>query len=207
MTIPAPLSRVTAALVLALSLSAQATLAAPPVTPVASIEQPREDGVWGTVCTAFSIDQQRGLFLTAAHCLAENMTLDGQIAWVVYRNEKLDLAVLESRGAYRPALKPCAENAKVGDMVVAVGHAYGLPVLSARIGHVAIAYAEIPFAQGGTNFFMVTDFALIGGMSGGPMLGETGCVIAINQQGNAMTGLGAPIEVITAATRQFWARP
>lgn len=210
--------RLLAALALAVMLVSPATAAAPSLSPIASIQhyvQVDAQGTkdWRTVCTAFSIDEKRGLFMTAAHCLPEpgaSLTLDSQIAWVVYQNDALDIAVLESRGAVRPQLVPCAQNAGVGDVVVSIGHAYGLPTPMARVGHVAIAYAEIPFAAGGSGHFMVIDTALIGGMSGGPMLsieGEAPCVVALNQQANAVTGLGKPIEVIMANTRQFWARP
>jgi S1-C subfamily serine protease len=215
MLLPA-LRRAGASLALVLLLTAEAVGAAPSILPVASIQQLVQVGPdafrWQTVCTAFSIDEKRGLFMTAAHCLPEvtgQLTLDGHVAWVVYQNADLDLAVLESRGAVRPAMVPCVANAALGDEVIAIGHAYGFPVAQARRGHVAAPYMELPIAQGSaeSKWFMVVDFALIGGMSGGPMISLDGCVVAINQQGNDAIGLGKPIEVIMAATRQFWTRP
>jgi S1-C subfamily serine protease len=172
-----------------------------------------EDGIqrYETVCTAFSIDEARGLFLTAFHCLGEvqNYRLDWQMAWVVYQNPSLDLAVLQTMGVKRTALKPRTAPIAAGLPIAMFGHAFGFEVPTLRPAWVSHPYmlivpikAQFPTLDGR---FMVVSIPPIGGMSGGPIVDTEGRVVAITQMGNIYMGLGQPIEVILEATGPFWA--
>ena len=171
-----------------------------------------EDGVEHveTVCTAFSIDESRGMFLTANHCTdTKQLRINWNIAWVVKQDVALDLAVIQSPGVRLPALRPYLGVILAGMDVAGFGHAYGweLPVI--RAGHVSHPYLLVPEVKAAYPYldgqFMVVDFALIGGMSGGPIVTPDGLVISLNQMGNGVQGLGQPIEVILRATAGFWA--
>ena len=151
-------------------------------------------------CTAFSINESRRLFMTAAHCNGENLTLGGEIAWSVYFNEAEDIMVLQSEGIVKPALKP-GKLPKVGQDIASIGFGYGFKEPMFRTGRVSKVQA--PFDDIGE--FMETDFSIIGGMSGGPMIDQDGKVIAINQRGNMQISLGKNIRQILELTRQYWA--
>lgn len=161
-----------------------------------------------TVCTAWSIDEQRGMLVTAFHCIGDGMRVNWQIAWVVYANPTLDLAVLQSPGVRLPALKPRTRPILAGLSIAGFGHAYGWEVPLFRAGHVSHPYMLVPPVKDAyptlDGRFLVTDFAPIGGMSGGPMLDVEGKVVSITQMGNGVQGLGQPIDVILRATAGFW---
>ena len=162
-----------------------------------------------TVCTAFSIDEQRGMFMTANHCIdSKQIRVNWSIAWVVKADVALDLAVLQSPGVRLPALKPYTGIILAGMDIAAFGHAYGWELPLFRAGHVSHPYMLVPEVKAQfphlDGRFMVTDFALIGGMSGGPIVTPDGFIISINQMGNGVQGLGQPIDVILKATAGFW---
>jgi len=122
-----------------------------------------EDGMQSrqTVCTAFSIDKNRQLLLTAAHCLADALTVDGQIAWVVYVNPELDVAILQAPGVRREAIAPRVAPVYVGLEIVAVGHAYSYEVPMVKAGLVSNPYMLIPELK--LSFLIVTT-GFVGGM-------------------------------------------
>jgi hypothetical protein len=175
------------------------------VRSTASVQQyvTHDDGTqsWQTVCTAFSIDEHRQLFMTAAHCLDNPIKVDWQNAWTVYENGALDLAVLQSPGVKRPALKPRTAPIPFGLDVASFGHAYGYETPQLRAGIVAHPEALIPELK---QTFLVFLPAPIGGMSGGPIVDSEGKVVAITQRGNGFNGLGKPVQVLISATGPFW---
>jgi S1-C subfamily serine protease len=163
-----------------------------------------------TVCTASSIDEQRGMFLTANHCVnSKQVRVNWQIAWVVKADVKLDLAVLQSPGVRLPALKPYTGIILAGMDIASFGHAYGWELPLFRGGHVSHPYMLVPEVTAAYPYldgrFLVMDYALIGGMSGGPVVNPDGLLVSINQMGNGVQGLGQPIDVILGATAGFWA--
>ena len=155
-------------------------------------------------CSAFAIDEHRNLFMTANHCTGANMKVDGFPASVVYVSLEHDLAVLVCYGVNMRALKPSTQPILRGTPLAAFGYGYGWLKAMFRAGSVAIP--SIQLNEIGGDFYLITDFALVGGMSGGPMVDNEGNVVSINQLGNAEVGLGRPLDVIMAATAPYWER-
>lgn len=164
------------------------------------------DADFSTTCTAFSINEEKSFWMTAYHCIGQNMLLDGQIAWSVYRSAKHDLAVLESPGITKPALVPCAREPIMAETVGGLGFAHGWDVAQYREGKVALSRVtglNVPETDADEEF-LITDFEWIGGMSGGPIIMEDGCVLSVIQASGDESGTGRTLTTILAATRQFW---
>jgi len=155
-----------------------------------------------------------GHVLTNAHVVAGarqvQVTLeDGQAlrARVVGVDRSLDIAVLEVQGRrLLPLAIGRAENARVGEWVLAVGSPFGLDhtvtagVLSAK-GRDGIGQSSI-------DDFLQTDAAINPGNSGGPLVDLSGEVIGINTMilghGSGL-GFAIPIELAADSARQLLA--
>lgn len=142
-------------------------------------------------CTAFSINEEKRLFISANHCWSEDgvYTSDGEKFEAVTWSAPLDVMLLRAPKLSLPALKAADRNAETGEEVMSVGYGYGLFDSLFRVGHVAAKYTDVNMGVP----YMATDFALIPGMSGGPMVNKDGKVISINQLTTDRMGLGVPI--------------
>ncbi len=160
-----------------------------------------EDGVEGK-CSAFSIDERRNLFLTAGHCIGTDLKLDGFQAAVVYTSKAHDLAVLVCFGVNMRALTPSTQTMQRGTPVATFGYGYGWIKIMLRSGEVAIP--DIQINELGGERFLIANFTLVGGMSGGPMVDTDGRVVSINQLGDGFVGLGRTLDVIMAVTAPYW---
>lgn len=151
-----------------------------------------------STCTAFSINEDKAYFLTANHCIRDTFTLNGHIAYSVYENPTLDLAVVESPGAAAPAFHPSMAESTVGTSVTAIGYANGWQVLQHFSGKVSAMHED-------TIYF---DFLLSHGMSGGPILDTNGDVVAISQliDTDCNCSISLSLKEVLAATGQFWER-
>lgn len=148
-----------------------------------------EEGMkYPSACTGFSINEEDGLVSTAAHCLGEDEKADGQPAQVVFVNPTTDLMVLKV-DKHKPALHPAMNQAQTGDDILAFGYGYGFMKPMARSGHVAIGDIVVNEIKAGEHF-LVSDFAYVGGMSGGPVVNEDGDVVSVCQNGSENTGFG-----------------
>ncbi len=167
------------------------------------IDMPSEDGVGA--CTAFSINERYGYYLTANHCFGAGTIMAGTtLGAVVFRNEADDLMVIRLNIA-KPALRP-GRKPRVGASIGAFGYAWGIDQPRMHIGHVA-AVDYVVEELAGPDFaglWLAFDFPLIGGMSGGPVVDGSGRVVAINQWTAEGTGAGRAIDVILKHTRNFW---
>lgn len=158
-----------------------------------------------TICTGFSIDEQRSLFLTAQHCKTNVMRVDWQIATLVYEDIALDLMVLQSPGVKRPALRPRTGAVQAGLSIGMFGYAYGFESPVLRVGIVSNPEMLVPSVPAERNkTFMVVMPAPIGGMSGGPIVDGEGAVVGIVQMGNYWDGLSKPVQMVLKATSGFW---
>lgn len=153
----------------------------------------------GGACTAFSVDDRRQAFLTAAHCEGPDLLVDDSPAVTVFYNREYDVMVLAAPAVRKPALHPA--QAQTGDAIAAYGHAYGWPIAQVRRGTVALADVGIPGLPGR---WLVTDFHLVGGMSGGPIVDTGGRVVAMTQRSNEYSGLGRPVQDVLALTASYW---
>ncbi len=172
----------------------------------ARVDSQNTDGAWG-VCTAFSINEDEHYFLTAYHCLADVVYVDRQIAWVVYSDEARDLAVLESPGAAKPALR-AGDKPRAGMSAAAYGFGAGFQIAQFRVGKIAAIgqpLSEVTEEQTNQSVFMF-DQGFMHGMSGGPVVDIYARVLGIVQLGDraAAIGFGRQIEDILAATSKFW---
>lgn len=97
-------------------------------------------------CTAFSINQKKGYWVSAAHCVllaesGETMSILNRIVRVKARSYLHDMVVLES-AAKAPALKLESRAPKIGDRVVLAGYAWGQQPLLFLWGR--IMYPTLP---------------------------------------------------------------
>lgn len=179
---------------------------------VARVSVYTDPGVPAATCSAFSINEDRNYYLTAAHCAGEYLMLDNQIAWRIYFNDELDLMVVQAPGLTRLALEPSRRAVTQGTEIAAYGYAEGLPLPSLRTGVVQLANIQLDIWVGDPftgrvvtgQRWHVSDYAYIGGMSGGPVVDRSGRIVSIVQLGSPTSGLGRPLDVILEATGQFW---
>lgn len=160
-----------------------------------------DEGMVESACTAFSINAPKNLFMTAAHCLGQDMKLDGHPVAGVFISERDDLMILQCYGINAPSLRPSHKTMRKGTDIAAFGFGYGWTKAMFRHGEVAIPDMLINELHA---HFLVTNFTIVGGMSGGPMVDDDGRVVSINQMGNYEVGLGRPLSVILDVTAPYW---
>jgi serine protease Do len=135
-----------------------------------------------------------GAIVTNAHVVmrsaAEVMLADGRRveARVERRDAGRDLALLRVTASGLPAVtvRDPAEL-RVGEVVVAVGHPFGVPnALSLGIVHAPVG--------GGERRFVQADLRLAPGNSGGPLADAAGCVVGINSMVARGLALAVPAD-------------
>src|SRR5438067_5356010 len=154
-----------------------------------------------------------GFLLTSAHVVAgpgrggRAAFVDGrELSFRIVGVDRLsDLAVLRADGdGLAPATLGEAEQLRVGQLVVAIGHPNGFAG-SVTAGVVSALGRSLPARAGRTMRFIdnviQTDAALNPGNSGGALADSQGRVVGIN---TAVAGVGLGLAVpINAATRQI----
>lgn len=119
-------------------------------------------------CTAFSINQAKGYWMTARHCI---ISAESETQWTILdrparvKAESLthDMVVLESY-AKAPALKLHNKMPRIGDEVMLAGYAWGQRPLLFFWGH--IMYPKLAYGYEPAPGIMWLDVALVHGMSG-----------------------------------------
>lgn len=177
------------------------------VTAEEAIEDDVDGGILFKTCTGFTINKKQNYVLTAAHCLGDENSLkvDDMPSFVVKADYLLDLAIavnLATPG--RPSLKPSRKVAMKGLPVAALGFGYGEEALTSKTG--AIMAPRFVWSVSPLRTYFLTDFSLIGGMSGGPIVDSDGRVMSINQKTDptTSTGLGRPLYVLRGFAGGFW---
>lgn len=161
-------------------------------------------------CSGIVIDDKRDFVLTADHCTnvvlpdgtTVGMYIDGKQAWEIWHNEEWDLSILKVEGLDRPAVTP-GMTPEMGQEAAALGFGYGLPGTGMfRTGEVS-GYAMFEDSPGR---YLILNFGIIPGMSGGPMIDADGKLIGINQMvdPNGTIGIGREIADIYRMTKDFW---
>ena len=159
-------------------------------------------------CTAFIIDQEKHLLLTASHCKPEEkgeLWVDGVNARIVFLDPKRDLMVLEAKDLdpTRPALKLAEKNPVIGQEVMSIGFGYALERPFFRQAHVQDDKMALSGVDGGP--FVSTDSPFVPGQSGGPVVNTDGEVVLIVQRGdNGTTGLGVGAETMRERVGRFF---
>ena len=111
--------------------------------------------------------------------LADGRELDGE---VVGGDERTDVALLRVDGIdVPPARLGESENLRVGQLVLAVGHALGLPGgPTVSVGVVSALGRPLPGSDFIFEGLIQTDAAINPGNSGGPLVDLEGAVVGIN---------------------------
>lgn len=163
------------------------------------------------MCTAFSINEEQGLYMTAFHCTSKFVSapdesghvneeypfIDGEAFEMVLANEEVDIAVIKVK-RHRPALEYRRTNLDVGAEVGAFGYGYGLDAPIFRVGVVS---TYITGSDAIERYLL--DNALIMGQSGGPIVDRDGRVVGVNHKTDNWSGFSASIRQILTVT-QFW---
>jgi len=168
------------------------------------ITLPQEDGSVVTgECSAFSINQKKHHYLTAAHCAGE-LKVNGFPASIDYLNDKLDVMVITVSGYSQKALRASVKDLRMGEEVAAYGYAYGWEAPFLKTGYISIPSASSPMF--GNRPITFVTFAFIGGMSGGPVVDSSGDVVTLVNQSNrdGQAGMGLALGAILEATGTFW---
>ncbi len=172
----------------------------------AKVDTVAQDGQVG-VCSSFAIGS-KGYFMTAWHCLAPTMTVDGYVAWSVFEDETNDLAVLMAPGAVRKGLLPAAEDVKVGKPIATLGYGNGWEIPQLRTGYVVavnMTYPTLDFIPAGTRATLF-DILVVHGQSGGAVVDRDGRFVSVMQMSNPYEkfGLGRPLSIVLARTKAFF---
>ena len=144
------------------------------------------------VCSGFVIRESR--VLTASHCVGTMVQADGLAVTVIKVDPYYDLAVLDVKTNKHTLTFQDAPVYRF-EPVTAVGYAWGATVLTALQARIdiydyAIAEDEAPG--------IVVQNAYIGGMSGGPVVDESGAVVSIAQRAYSGMGFGVGTKLISA---------
>jgi serine protease Do len=101
-------------------------------------------------------------------------------ARLLARNPRLDLALLQIDATGLPVAQiGDSQNLRVGELVFAIGHPWGLPWVTTA--GIVSALGEVPVRDDGTTAtYIRSDVRLAPGNSGGPLLNALGEVIGIN---------------------------
>lgn len=157
----------------------------------------RSDGL--TLCTAFSINQQDGLWATAKHCVTPSpegavtpFTLAGNYAETVYIDPHWEIAVVMSLWT-APVIPLSRAPLTVGETITMWGYPMGLPLLVRTQGTVGTPL--MPLVDGGI-FSTVFDVTYAPGNSGSPVL-RNGEVVSVSWGGMKQSAhaLGSPQDV------------
>lgn len=160
----------------------------------------------GTVnyCTAFSINEEVGLWMTARHCVSEETAyLDGKVAVLAYVAPDQDIALYRSETT-APSLRLSKQTPRVGDALSVVGHPFGMPVLATQKGYLAARGLIMPNGQ----LSDVLDLAVAPGNSGSPVLNAKGEVVGLlwGSFVEKPLSLDVPVEVLRMYTWWYWER-
>lgn len=130
------------------------------------------------------IVSESGLILTAGHVVrgADEMTVifpngkqtQGKVLGANYTRDSAMIQIIDNQKKWPHAEVGYSKDLKVGDLVVALGHAGGYD---------AVRTPPVRFGRliaRGNNHFVTTDCTLIGGDSGGPLFDLDGRVIGIH---------------------------
>lgn len=191
-------------------LSFSAVLSANSVwTPVAAkvqeslvfLEMSDANGEAVGACSGFMIDSVKHHILTAGHCDAPKILVDGTPAFKIFKDERKDLMVLRAYNVDRPSLKLAPKGPDVGDEIASMGFGFALEQPMFRIAHVSSTRIEIEDLSGP---FIMLDANVIPGMSGGPIVNQLGQVEAIVQRGGDGLSIGVGADTIKDRTGRFW---
>lgn len=141
------------------------------------------------ICTANSINQKIGLWLTAFHCvrgggefaIEDRSNPDQPLhqATIVVTDERRDLAVLLTMGLRVPAIRLAVQAPVVGEEVFMVGYPGGLRQPQFVKGYVSHPDTEVPEI----GHYQMFGMPVCGGHSGSAIVNAAGELVSIAQIG------------------------
>ncbi|MEO6071574.1 MAG: trypsin-like peptidase domain-containing protein [Chitinophagaceae bacterium] len=149
------------------------------------------------------------LIVTNEHVVSKNAevtiagrTIERQIARVWYSDKKHDLAFLQPpSGEEKPEIKlGHYESTKDGDVVVAIGHPFGLNYTATQG-----VISKVDRVRDGLKYIQI-DAAINPGNSGGPLVNKTGEVIGVNSfiiRGGDNLGFALPVSYLREALELY----
>lgn len=175
-----------------------------------------------TIGTGFVVSE-KGVVVTNRHVVADSdtkysvVTKDGKRLEVqkIYRDPNLDLAIVQvNANDLKPIELGDSGKIKVGQTVIAIGHALGRFNNTVTTGVVSgtgrAVFAGDPFSGETEQLdnLIQTDAAINPGNSGGPLLDSSGRVIGLNvatTEGAQNIGFSIPINSIKSVVDEFLA--
>ena len=138
-------------------------------------------------CTGFMVQPE--LVISADHCYAEDLRVNGLVATELGHSVDYDLMLLRVVGLRNDPVVFGATPVAVGKEIMTYGYAYGGPVPMLRAGNVASHDTKHYYS-------IVFDKSYIPGMSGGPVVNTNGEVVGIVQGRTEEIGVGVDAEAI-----------
>lgn len=155
-----------------------------------------------------------GYVVTNAHVVGKNTEVQVRLAAgrrlkgvVVGRDPRVDLALVKVEGEGLPVIPlGDSEGLKVGELVLALGHPFGLEQ-TVSLGIVSRKGAPLRAAAPGFDFIQ-TDAAVNPGNSGGPLVNMAGQVVGVNTMAarNGSIGFAIPINLVKGLLPQLLAK-
>lgn len=200
-----------AAFVLAavLFVSSSISAAAPKIlSSITPLQFSASDDSLQNYCTAGKINGEKGLWLTAAHCVDDHMYMQGKPVFVIDVNEAKDLAVVMSPTAVGTPLQLADRPSDWGGRVETAGYSFGYPKPFYFTGNVAHPGFVFP---GEDQEFVLYDMPVAGGQSGSPILNNKGKLVGVMQVGfraetfGVVSG-GAPFRYVKEFAGKYFKR-
>lgn len=148
--------------------------------------RPLQDANGRNICTVTSINQDKKLWLTAAHCVLNGQTgmhdavfIETHPAEIIFADAAIDLAVVRVAEMDVPALKIAKQMPTVGSKILLIGHPEGLDQVHLFQGYVSSLRTEVE----PTWWYMTFDMTACGGNSGSVVVNGKDEVVSVLQIG------------------------
>ncbi|MBI2461011.1 MAG: trypsin-like peptidase domain-containing protein [Candidatus Rokubacteria bacterium] len=172
-----------------------------------------EEGPRRSLGSGFLVTQD-GYVVTNAHVVGRDTEVQVRLAsgrrfkgTVVGRDPRVDLALVKVEGEGFPVLPlGDSEAVKVGELVLALGHPFGLEQ-TVSLGIVSRKGAPLLAAAPGFDFIQ-TDAAVNPGNSGGPLVNVAGQVVGVNTMAarNGSIRFAIPVNLVKGLLPQLLAK-